>query len=288
MSALAEAVRRHLGEVPQPPVWSLIVTVFGDMAQGRGGALSTEALIQILGLVDVSPPAVRTALSRLVADGWLEGTREGRKSSYRMTQAAESETLAASRRIYTLPREDFDGQFEIALLIGGTAGARQSTRERLLAAGFGAVQPECLVRPAVTTHDAVMPMADMALFKPARLADDQALALVAAAYDLALMAKRHGDFVASFGGIMAAAAAAGSDGETVLAARLLLIHGWRRLALRDPGLPVPLQPLAMREMRVAQQVAAAYRRFHAASTGVLDDVTGQPASAQHNRFNRDI
>ena len=50
-------------------VWSLVITVFGDCVQHRGGAISTARLGRLLGRIGVEPGALRTALSRLGRDG---------------------------------------------------------------------------------------------------------------------------------------------------------------------------------------------------------------------------
>jgi phenylacetic acid degradation operon negative regulatory protein len=273
MKALADAVARHLAANPQPPVWSLIVTVFGDMAVTRGGVLSTEGLIRILGLVGVSPPAVRTALSRLVAEGWLEGSREGRRSSYRMTARAEHETAAASKRIYAMPQRRFDGCFDVALIVGGTAPERQASRATLGAAGFGAPQPDCLIRPTGPDRDPPS-LPNVVLLARAQSAPTDVETLVATAWDIPAIAARHAGFAAAHAGLFAAADQSGRDPEAALAARLLLIHGWRRLVLRDPGLPLPLAPAAVRRAPVVESVANACRALHAASEAGLDLLTG--------------
>jgi phenylacetic acid degradation operon negative regulatory protein len=276
LSGLATAIRRHIADNPPPPAWSLIVTVFGDMALPRGGLLSTEGIIGILGLAGVAPPAVRTALSRLVADGWLEGSREGRRSSYRMTARAEQETIAASRRIYNAPPTEFDGRFEIALLVGGTGAERQALRADLVAAGFGALQPDSLIRPVVTGRPPPSRRPGVAVLTEAIPAAEDVPALVAGAYDLASLATRHREFAAVHRGLIATADSA-ADPTTALIARLLLIHGWRRLVLRDPGLPLPLLAPELRRNPMAAAVGRAYRALYQPSEEGLDALTGRVA-----------
>ena len=60
-------------------VWSLVVTVFGDAVQHRGGRIATLRLQHLLERVGVEAGALRTALSRLTSDGWVVRDREGRK-----------------------------------------------------------------------------------------------------------------------------------------------------------------------------------------------------------------
>jgi phenylacetic acid degradation operon negative regulatory protein len=286
---LATAVAQHLAANPQPPVWSLIATVFGDMAVMRGGTLSTEGLIRILGLVGIAAPAVRTALSRLVADGWLEGSREGRRSSYRMTPRAERETAAASRRIYALPQRDFDGRFDIVLIVGGTAAERQAHRAMLAADGFGACLADCFVRPSGPDREPAPTGRQLAALVEARPVGDAA-ALAAAAYDFAGMAARHGAFLEACKGLALAAEGADSEHAAALAARLLLIHGWRRLVLRDPALPLPLLPQSLRARPAADVMAQTYLALYQASEAGLDALMCMDAAeALHAvRFGRNM
>jgi phenylacetic acid degradation operon negative regulatory protein len=284
LTALADAVRHHRAEHAPPPVWSLIVTVFGDMALPRGGQLSTEGIIRILGLTGVTPAAVRTALSRLVADGWLEGLREGRRSSHRMTQHALHETRAASRRIYALPQKTFDGRFEIAMLLEGAAAERQALRADLLAAGFGALQQDSLIRPTDAGRPAIQRRQGLVVMADVRPDPADIPLLVSAAYDLDGMAARHAEFSVGHRRLLASVDA-GTDPESALAARLLLVHGWRRLVLRDPALPLPLLPPAMRERPLAFAVGHAYAALFQASEASLDALAG-PAAARREPIGR--
>ena len=73
-STAFEAVVSDLrGDIP-PRVWSLLVTVFGDLAQD-GSALPGTVLGEIMSRVGIKPEAMRVALHRLRKDGWIESER---------------------------------------------------------------------------------------------------------------------------------------------------------------------------------------------------------------------
>ena len=82
--------------------WSLLITVFGDMVQHRGGEIGTLRLGQLLGRVGVEGGTVRTALSRLTRDGW-ERERAGRSSRYRLSAQGIDHFAPATTRIYAAP-----------------------------------------------------------------------------------------------------------------------------------------------------------------------------------------
>ena len=94
-----------LGDVK---VWSVLVTLFGDQAQLRAGTPRSPAedhiagpdLSRIIERLSIKPEALRVALHRLRKDGWVDSAKAGRISHYRMTAPARHETLAVRDYIY--------------------------------------------------------------------------------------------------------------------------------------------------------------------------------------------
>src|SRR5207248_3923685 len=124
--------------------WSLIVTLYGDAIVPRGGSLRLGSLTSIMALFGIDAGHVRTAMSRLVADGWLERERIGRNSHYRLSRREEASFLAATRRIYFAAERPFDGQMRLALL-GRDVDDRSAVRPLLEREGFVALSPTVYV-----------------------------------------------------------------------------------------------------------------------------------------------
>ncbi|MFV0513645.1 MAG: PaaX family transcriptional regulator C-terminal domain-containing protein [Jhaorihella sp.] len=82
-------------------VWSIIVSLFGDLAQGSGDRLSGGALTRIIGPMGIKPEAIRVALHRLRKDGWLQSERTGRESQHFLTGFGRAQSAAVTPRIYT-------------------------------------------------------------------------------------------------------------------------------------------------------------------------------------------
>ncbi|NGX97283.1 MAG: phenylacetic acid degradation operon negative regulatory protein PaaX, partial [Candidatus Afipia apatlaquensis] len=61
---------------------SLIITFYGDAILPRGGSVWLGTLLQFLDMLGTDGGVVRTAVSRLAADGWLDRDKAGRKSFY--------------------------------------------------------------------------------------------------------------------------------------------------------------------------------------------------------------
>ncbi|MDG2341258.1 MAG: PaaX family transcriptional regulator C-terminal domain-containing protein [Paracoccaceae bacterium] len=81
-------------------VWSLIVTIFGDLAQNKGDEISAQTLGKITESFGVKAEALRVALYRLRKDGWIDSRRKGRTSHYFLTAFGLDQTISATPRIY--------------------------------------------------------------------------------------------------------------------------------------------------------------------------------------------
>ncbi len=83
-----------------PRVWSLIVSVFGDLAKKQGDAISGAVLGEILSPVGVRAEAMRVALFRLRNEGWIETTKQGRTALHHLSAEGIQQSVTASHRIY--------------------------------------------------------------------------------------------------------------------------------------------------------------------------------------------
>lgn len=82
-----------------PKVWSLIATIFGDL---DGDRLAGKQLRTLLENVGVKPETIRVALHRLKNDGWIISSKTGREVTYSLSDHGREETLAAQTDIYRI------------------------------------------------------------------------------------------------------------------------------------------------------------------------------------------
>jgi phenylacetic acid degradation operon negative regulatory protein len=217
-----------------------VVTLYGDVVAPRGGELWTGNIVETLATVGIGDSRVRTALSRLVAAGRLEGSKEGRLSYYRLTARASDEFSVAARLVYA--------PVEPAPLRGWTLVAlrdeeRAAATPILAQQRFGFISPHLAVLP---DRGAAIPRLPGCLFS-ATTKDDSLRDLLAAAWPLPALAERMHRFVDHFGQLEAQDV----PQPAALGLRLLLVHAYRELALRDPVLPPEFLPPEWpgREMR---------------------------------------
>ncbi|MBE1283921.1 MAG: PaaX family transcriptional regulator [Rhodobacteraceae bacterium] len=89
-----------LGDPQNQRVWSVIVSLFGDMAQATGDRIGGSTLTRIIGPIGIKPEAIRVALHRLRKDGWIESARIGRTSVHFLTDFGREQSAAVTPRIY--------------------------------------------------------------------------------------------------------------------------------------------------------------------------------------------
>lgn len=89
-----------LADREQIKVWSVIVSIFGDLAQNPGDEISGPYLSAITERIGIRPEAMRVAIHRLRKDNWIENRKVGRVSQYRLSPFGHEESKAVSPRIY--------------------------------------------------------------------------------------------------------------------------------------------------------------------------------------------
>jgi phenylacetic acid degradation operon negative regulatory protein len=217
---------------------SIVITVFGDAIVPRGGSVWLGTLLEFFGELDVDASVVRTAMSRLTADGWFERTRIGRNSFYRLVQSGRQTFDIATKHIYGPPASDWTGRFELLLI--GNGGDRDAAREALKNAGFGSPLPGVWVAPSGVP---VPEEASGAIRLEVSAEDDSGRRLLRESWPLDRTADAYLKFMKTFEPLRAwlgrGEQLADADAFT---ARVLLIHHYRRVVLRDPLLPTALLP----------------------------------------------
>lgn len=237
---------------------SLIVSLFGDIVLPRGGRVWLGSLIHLLEPLGVNERSVRTAVFRLTKDEWLCSEALGRRSEYRLTTSGERRCADAARQIYAARAPYWDRRWRQILVLGAFAQKdRDALRRALFWQGFGALGAECFVHPRAdlpSVLDALLVdgLADLLAGLMPLLAADASLVgtagnadLVARAWDLRELAQAYTEFVSTYNPVLVELRSdplAAADEEGAFLLRLLLIHDYRRLLLRDPELPEQLLP----------------------------------------------
>ena len=221
---------------------AFIVTVYGDVVVPRGGVLWTGTLIDLCARVGINESLVRTAISRLVAASRLEGERIGRRSYYRLRSSALAEFMQAADLLYGPDRPARGWQ----IIHDPDLRPEDARRQRM-----GHMGGSVFLRP-----DRGQPLPEGALvFHAEAVKSDRPLA---GFWDLSALHDGYGRFMDLFGAVDPA----GMSDEEALVVRLLLVHGYRTVLLRDPRLPEEHLP----EGWNGAQARALFRRLYLALT----------------------
>lgn len=236
---------------------SVIITVYGDAIAPRGGELALTSLLELMAALGANGGVVRTAISRLARDGWLEGRRDGRRSFYRLSRRGELESAKAGPRIYGPLDSPWGGRLRLAF---AEAGVERTMLEQ---AGYALLAPGVLAAP------------DTALAPPPGIpvllshgTPEAMRALAARAWPVAQVGTGYSGFLNLFAGLDGPAT--GLQPLEALAARVLLIHEYRRVTLRDPRLPNGLLPPDWPGIAAHALCVSLYTTLAAASERWLD------------------
>jgi phenylacetic acid degradation operon negative regulatory protein len=225
---------------------SALFDLYGDYLRPRGGRAPVAALVKLLAPLGIAPAAVRTAVSRMVRQGWLHPLRLSAGPGYLITPKAARRLDEAGARIYRTTKASWDGRFDL-LVLDPPAGRRE--RQRLAAnlgyLGYGMLDERTWV--ATRPGEDVDTLLDEAAVRYERFTASHAagnpgaVALVRRAWDLEEIGEAYAVFVAEQRPLLARVTAR-SDDEHAYAARFRLVHAWRTFLFRDPQLPPALLP----------------------------------------------
>lgn len=224
---------------------SIVITVYGDAIVPRGGAVWLGTLLAFFKAIDIDSGVVRTAMSRLAADGWLARARVGRNSFYRLADKGRDTFAAAARHIYLARPPEWTGQFDLLLLPNGNGGDRDGLRDSLRNAGFGNPLAGLWVAPSGSEvpEEAAHAIRLQAVVAPGNAPAATGRRLIETSWQLERTATAYRQFVATFAPLQAFVARAGELSDIdAFTARILLIHQYRRIVLRDPLLPEAMLP----------------------------------------------
>lgn len=218
----ALTLRLNGGQFPR--VWSVLVTVFGELAQDKNARIEGTQISAILSLMGIKPEAIRVALHRLRKEGWITSVKAGRTSHYMLTDLGRRESAAANPQIYAPEPLAKDGW----LILTNPSGKEEPPRGiGVFAHVFVSDQP-----PAAGDAFGVQIRATDRL--PDWLAER--LCSPDTAEQSRVLAEALGALKQSL------TSGFSPDETTAQVLRVIVVHSWRRIALRVPSLPDTMFP----------------------------------------------
>ena len=225
---------------------SALFDLYGDYLRARGGSAPIAALVRLLTPLGIAPPAVRTAVSRMVRQGWLRPVRLPSGPGYQITAKAARRLDEAAARIYRTRKLGWDERFDLIVLDGpADRRDRQRLGANLAYLGYGRLDDRVWVAPRTGQEvDALLTEAGVRYerFQAAHAAGSAgAMRLVRRAWDLDELGAAYERFIEEQSERLAKVTDDSGD-EEAYAARFELVHAWRTFLFRDPQLPPSLLP----------------------------------------------
>ena len=239
---------------------SLIISLFGDAIYPRGGAIWLGCLIRLLAPLQVNERLIRTAIYRLVKEDWLVTQTHGRRTDYALSANGINRIEEASKAIYASQSPPWDTRWRLLLASNSMSHKdRERLRNALVWQGFGQWQNQVFVHPGADLQVAlsllqgeglghlqkqIWPLQGDSLLTSSGVTDQQ---VATQSWDLAQLADSYRQFVKTYQPLVEEWPTKKTSknlvqNEKAFLLRLLLIHDYRRLLLRDPFLPQKLLP----------------------------------------------
>jgi phenylacetic acid degradation operon negative regulatory protein len=256
--------RRQAGNSPQ----GMAMTLIADYTARTRAWLPSASIVALLGEAGVSTAGARTAISRLGRRGVLEMSRDGRYSSYRLTQAAADELLNGGAWIagFAAGADSWDGCWTLVAfsMPQEENGYRRALRDQLRWLGFALlfdglwISPDAL-NPTVEDGLRTFGVGAMSIFR-ARHVD---LASTSNrdpldAWDVAAIARQYETFVKRWKPLLPRVRAGRITGAAAVRNRTEVMDTYRRFPFLDPQLPIELMPAGWPRARARELFVAIY------------------------------
>lgn len=230
---------------------SAVVDLYGDHLPAHGWWAPVSTVVRLTGIVGVQAPATRTAISRLVAQGWLIPEQRAGVRGYAATPDARERWRHAHTRIYSRGPAPWDGSWHVVHVdSGGDRRRRDQVATTLSYLGYGRLGGGTWVSPRPSPELAGslgrLEVRWVAVHGSLDLADPRAgrtgadvRALVASVWDLESLGSAYATFTDL---ALRCARTDAGDPSAAYVARTTLVHEWRRFLFRDPDLPEAVLP----------------------------------------------
>lgn len=228
---------------------TLVFTFFCDVVTQHGGVIWIGSIIHALAPLGINARSTRTAVFRLVQDGWLESRKQGRRSYYQLTKTGQNYYQRAAKRIYASYKPRWDGVWTLLFVSLVPEDKRDALHRGLSWLGYGRMAAGVYGLPSNDRQPLDELLSDLGLkdniVHMQAQADnaDSLQKLILSRWKLSDLRQHYKQFTTQYrkaGQILEREKQAA--GHSLLLLRVLLMHEYRRILLRDPELPSAMLP----------------------------------------------
>ena len=225
---------------------SILLTLLGEFVLHSQEPVWTATFLYVLEGVEIAEKSARQAIMRSASAGWIENTRDGRRTRWALTESGRSLIASGSERLRSLQQTEWDGNWLILHL--PLPDTRKSLRVKVYRAlswlGFGSPSTALWINPH--THreaDTATLLADLRLQSSATAFVGRSVhhgtsdfEMASRAWDMPAVLAHYRALTASFGSLRP------HTPDEILFAHVRLVNQLQRLPFIDPGLPGALLP----------------------------------------------
>jgi phenylacetic acid degradation operon negative regulatory protein len=257
---------------------AIVFTLFGDYLRYAGdGEVKLGALCELLGLFGVDFGTTRVVMTRLKKDGWFETRREGRETSYLLSDKGWRLMDEGRERIFVHPDTRWRGEWSMVSFRFPDAerAARESARKQLAWLGFGQLTSSIWMSPhdrldAAESLFSDSPASSIDLFHARGRGLEQDRDIAHRCWDLDELNSDYRSFIHSF------SMPNGDDpeGTEALIRRVRLTDAYRLFPFRDPDLPLELLPGGWLGHEAHREFTRVHSTLAAEAESALEAITG--------------
>ncbi len=249
---------------------SMVITLFGDVVSQHGGWIWMGSLIDALGHFGYSERLVRTAVFRIVQQDWLQANKVGRRSYYCFTETAKGHYEKAARRIYAADVPDWDGSWTFVAPVFVPDDKREEFRKSLMWQGFNSLVSGLLAHPSSDRTSLDETLEELGLVGKAivfagnttDVHSRRALKeLVSDKWQIASLEQQYSEVLDFYRHMFQRRKVESLGPQEAFLVRVLLIHDYRRVLLRDPDFPDELLPTGWVGFEVQDLVKRLYKQL---------------------------
>lgn len=249
---------------------SAVVDLYGDHLREHGWWAPVAGVVRLTQACGVTPAATRTAVSRLVREGWLAPRAVDGARGYAATALAQDRLRRAHGRIYATGPPAWDGRWHVVVVEHrGDRRRRDQVAASLGYLGYAHLAAATWVSPWSSPELGAVLEAQGAGWTAWRGRPEGSRSpaeLAGRLWDLPGLATAYEDFARALP--PPGAGLADLAPETAYPLRTRLVHEWRKFLFRDPGLPEEVLPpgwpataVRARLLSVAAELAPAASTF---------------------------
>ena len=218
---------------------------------------------------------------RLVQESWLQTEKVGRCSYYSLTGPGLRRFEQAFQHVYNLGAEEWSGSWCLVYLNQLSPELRQKVREELKWLSFGSMAPGLMEHPRFTRSELIPMLQEWGALEdtivmqtmPMEQKSPRALRLqVRESWNLEELGGRYRRFLTQFRPLWRELQSEDTlNPAECLILRILLIHEYRKILLRDPLLPDELLPGDWEGRSAKQLCRNLYRQIYVRAEQWLDE-----------------